>query len=339
MARATKAISPGDGQHRGRAWRASCLGLESSLSSGAAISGRPQTLGTDWGGTAIGTLYVVGTPIGNLEDVSPRAQRVLAAVQLIAAEDTRRTRKLLSALDIHTPLVSFHAHSSARRLQQLIGQLASIDIALVSDAGTPGVSDPGARLVAAALEAGHRVVAVPGPSAVATALSVSGLPADAYVFVGYLPRQPPDRRQLLAELARETRTIVAFETPHRLRAALADLAAALGGARTVVIARELTKLHEEVWRGSLAEAGELYRKRQPRGEFTLVIAGSSPAPAERWAAEAVREALAEVRDRGCPPRQAARAVAAEAGWPVREVYRLLDHPAAAASLTEARNGD
>ncbi len=269
---------------------------------------------------------MVGTPIGNLEDLSPRARRVLAAVDLIAAEDTRRTRKLLSALAIHKPMTSFHEHSPARRLVDLVRRLASMDIALVSDAGTPSISDPGTRLVAAALAAGQRVVAVPGPSAVAAALSTSGMPADQYVFVGYLPREAAERRRLLAELAAEKRTMVAFETPHRLRAAIDDLAAALGDTRRLTIARELTKLHEEVWHGSLAEAREQFRTREPRGEFTLVIAGAPAAVIGRWPPEAVRAALAEARAQALPPRQAARVVAAACGWPVREVYRLLDHP-------------
>lgn len=266
---------------------------------------------------------MVGTPIGNLEDLSPRARRILASVDLIVAEDTRRTRELLAALGLHKPLRSFHEHTSPRQRAALVAALAEQDLAFVTDAGTPGVSDPGAELVADALAAGHRVVAVPGPSAVVAALSVSGFPANSYLFVGYLPRAPSDRRRLLATLANEPRTIVAFETPQRLRAALADLELAFGPQRMLAVARELTKFHEEVWRGTVSEARQAFASRQPRGEFTLVLAGAPAAEAKRWPREAVESALDECQRRNVPPRSAARQIAAASGWQAREVYRLI----------------
>lgn len=249
--------------------------------------------------------------------------RVLGAVDLIAAEDTRLTRRLLAHFDLHTRLMSFHEHSPPGRRALLAARLATADIALVTDAGTPGISDPGASLVAEALAAGHAVVAIPGPSAVAAALSVSGLPAAAFLFLGFLPRQAGSRRALLAEVAAEPRTLVAFETPQRLRAALADLAAILGP-RTIAVARELTKRHEEVWRGTLPEAILHWSRLEPRGELTLVIAGAtSPPPA--WDDARVRTALEALAAAGVGAREASRRVAAESGRPAREVYRLWSH--------------
>ena len=195
------------------------------------------------------TLYVVGTPIGNLEDITLRALRLLREVGVIAAEDTRHTRHLLSHFEITTPLTSYHAHNKDKKLYVMLEALREKDVALVSDAGMPGISDPGYELVRAAREAGHAVRAVPGPSAVTTALSVSGLPADQFVYVGFLPRKNRERAALLSELARETRTIVAFETPHRLLAALEDIEQHLGE-RPLAVAREQTKVHEEVVRGT-----------------------------------------------------------------------------------------
>jgi len=276
---------------------------------------------------AIGTLYVVGTPIGNLDDISARALRVLATAGLIVAEDTRRTRKLLSHFDIHVPLASFHAHSGPADRARLIARLGATDVALVTDAGTPGISDPGAELVTAAVAAGHAVVPIPGPSAVAAALSVAGLPADAYVFLGFMPRRGADRRALLSSVAAERRTLVAFETPQRLAAALADLAGALGGGRPICVARELTKLHEEVWHGPLAEAAARWSSLPPRGEFTLVIAGAPEQTPDAWDDDRVRAALGALRAEGLGAREAARRVAAVAGRPAREVYRLWDHEA------------
>lgn len=269
-------------------------------------------------------LHVVATPIGNLSDLSPRALEVLAAVPVIAAEDTRVTRKLASRFDLKARMLSLHEHSSPAALARALACLDDGDLALVTDAGTPGVADPGPALVSAALAAGHRVSPVPGPSAVSCALAASGLPADRYQFLGFLPRRRAERLKLLRGLAAEPWTLVCFETPQRLRAALADLAEALGGARVLVVARELTKLHEEVWRGTVAQALERWAAVEPRGEFTLVLAGAPSAAEgrEAWSDEAIQEALAALRAEGTGLREASRQLAAAAGRPARELYRL-----------------
>ncbi|MBM3945298.1 MAG: 16S rRNA (cytidine(1402)-2'-O)-methyltransferase, partial [SAR202 cluster bacterium] len=197
------------------------------------------------------TLYIVATPIGNLEDISARALRILGEVALIAAEDTRVTSKLLARYNIRTRLTSYHEHNKRAKQPELLAALADHDVALVSDAGTPGIADAGADLVAAASEAGAAVVAIPGPSAVVTAIAVSGIAVEQYVFAGFLPRRSADRRRLLAGLARDPRAVVAFETPQRIAASLADALDALGD-RRIAVCRELTKLHEEVFRGTVS---------------------------------------------------------------------------------------
>lgn len=216
------------------------------------------------------TLYLVATPIGNLEDISLRAIRILGEVKLIAAEDTRRTRTLLSAYKIKTPLTSYHEHNKKSKLSYLLECLEREDIALVSEAGMPGISDPGYELVLAAIERGIPVVAIPGPSVLPAALAVSGLPTNQFLYLGFLPRGKSERKRLLESIASEFRTIVAFEAPHRLLDSLSDLLEGLGD-RKIAICRELTKVHEEVFRGKISEA--MAHFSQPRGEFTLVIAG------------------------------------------------------------------
>jgi len=220
------------------------------------------------------SLYVIATPIGNLEDISLRALRVLREVRLIAAEDTRKTRRLLNAYNIETPLTSYHEHSKRAKLAYLLGYLEKEDLALVSEAGTPGLSDPGYDFVVAAVERGISVVPVPGPSAVITALAVSGLPTDQFVYVGFLPRRKGQRQHLLGAISDEPRTIVAFEAPHRLREALTDIEEILGD-RRVSVCRELTKVHEQVFRGRVSQAREHFA--EPRGEFSLVIEGKTRA--------------------------------------------------------------
>ncbi len=269
------------------------------------------------------TLHVVATPIGNLSDLSPRALEVLSTVPVIAAEDTRVTRKLANRFGLKAQMLSLHEHSSPAALGRVLARLDDGDMALVTDAGTPGVADPGPALVAAALAAGHRVSPIPGPSAVSCALAASGLPADRYQFLGFLPRRRAERLSLLGPLAAEPSTLVCFETPQRLRAALADLAETLGPHRVLVVARELTKLHEEVWRGTVSQAQERWAETAPRGEFTLVLAGA-PAATEvaAWSDEAVRAALTALRAQGQSLREASRQLAAAAGRPARELYRL-----------------
>jgi len=266
----------------------------------------------------LGTLYVVGTPIGNLEDISLRALRILRQVDLIAAEDTRTTRKLLARYGIETPLTSYHEHNKLTKLDYLLETLRQKDVALVSEAGMPGLSDPGYELIRAAIERGIPVVPVPGPSALVTALVVSGLPTDSFVYLGFLPRRREERRRLLESVARERRTLVAFEAPHRLLATLADLKEVLGD-RRIAIARELTKVHEEVWRGTTDEALARFEEAPPRGEFTLVIEGAKEA---RWDEERVRQALRRMLREGVGTREGVKAVAELAGWPKREVYEL-----------------
>lgn len=268
----------------------------------------------------MGTLYIVATPIGNLEDITYRAVRILREARLIAAEDTRTTRKLLAHFDIHTPLTSYHEYTEPAKIERLIDRLAEGDMALVSEAGMPGISDPGAPLIQAAIRRGYPVVPVPGPSAILAALAVSGLPTTTFLYLGFLPRRPADRRAALAAVAALPHTLVVFESPHRVRAALDDMRATLGE-RPVALARELTKLHEEVWRGTLTEAVVHLAATEPRGEFTLVI-GGAPATDTTWDEAAVRAALALAKASGQRGRDVARDVARRAGWTTRAVYQL-----------------
>jgi 16S rRNA (cytidine1402-2'-O)-methyltransferase len=269
----------------------------------------------------MGTLYVVGTPIGNLEDISLRALRILKEAALISAEDTRQTRKLLTRYEITTPLTSYYEHNKLAKLDYILTTLEEKDVALVSEAGMPGISDPGYELIKAAIVRGIPVVPVPGPSALVTALAISGLPTDSFVYLGFLPRRQGERRRLLGSLAEEKRTLVAFEAPHRLRKSLADLADVLGD-RQIAAARELTKIHEEVWRGSLSQALEHFERNPPRGEFTLVIAGASDEAQAAWDEGQVRSALAELLSQGLDKKEAIKQVAKAAHWPRRQVYKL-----------------
>ncbi|HEY8531696.1 MAG TPA: 16S rRNA (cytidine(1402)-2'-O)-methyltransferase [Limnochorda sp.] len=269
-----------------------------------------------------GCLYLVGTPIGNLEDLTLRALRVLREVDLIAAEDTRVTRKLLAHYDIHTPLVSLHEHNERARAAELIERLkAGEAIAVVSDAGMPTISDPGGRLAAAAVEAGCPLQVVPGPSAVVAALAVSGLEASRFAFEGFLPRQGKDRRARLEELARLPHALVLFEAPGRLVPTLQDLQRALGP-RRVAVARELTKRFEEVIRGDWAEVLEHLERHPPRGEFVIVVEGAKPRERPSWPDEEVARRLAELLARQVSPRDAVRQVAEASGRPRREVYQI-----------------
>ena len=272
----------------------------------------------------VGTLYVIGTPIGNLEDLTLRASRILSSVPLVAAEDTRVTRRLLAHLDAHPRLLSCHEYNWKRQLPRLLEALAEGDVALATDAGSPAVSDPGAGLVAAIAAAGHSVVSIPGVSAVTAALSVAGFPADQFAFLGFLPRRRSDRTAILTQAARQGQTIVLFESPHRLRATLADIADALNDP-PVAVCRELTKLHEEVWRGSASDALAYFN--EPRGEFTIVIGPVTLAEPEDSASEdelleMARQALTEHRAAGKRGRDAVAEVVASTGLPRRAVYAL-----------------
>ncbi len=265
------------------------------------------------------TLYIVPTPIGNLEDVTLRALRVLGEVELIAAEDTRVTRRLLDRYGVKTRLTSLNEHNHARKMPELLSSLAESDIALVSDAGTPAINDPGRELIAAASLEGISVVALPGASAVTTAVAVSGIVMEGFVFVGFLPRRSGRRRNLLMRLADEARALVAFETPHRLADSLADMLETLGD-RRIAVCRELTKLHEEVFRGSIAEASAYFSA--PRGEFTLVVEGAPRRTGQQISKVEFDtvQMLAGLRAEGYSARDAIAAVGAETGISRRRLY-------------------
>jgi 16S rRNA (cytidine1402-2'-O)-methyltransferase len=275
----------------------------------------------------VGTLYLVATPIGNLEDISARALRILRQVRLIAAEDTRRTRKLLSHYDIHTPLVSYYEHNKLTRLSEVLQALDQGDVALVSDAGTPVLNDPGYELVRAALQAGHTVSPIPGACAPIAALIASGLPTDAFLYLGYLPRKASERQNLLKSVAQLPYTLIFLETPHRLLKALADLEAVLGE-RRIAVARELTKVHEEIWRGSLKEARQYFSQNPPRGEFTLILEGKAetgraPNHVSKWTEAQLSAAIRSGLQAGEPPSALAKRLAQASGWDRREIYKRL----------------
>lgn len=271
-----------------------------------------------------GTLYVVATPLGNLGDLSPRAAETLQRVAVVAAEDTRHSKPLLVHAGSTADLVSFHAHSDEHDLRRLLDLLGTgKDVALITDAGTPAVSDPGARLVAAARERDYPVVSIPGPTAVAAALAVSGLPADRYTFVGFLPRKGGDRRRLLDTIAQSEWTVVIFEAPNRAAELLGDLAAACGGDRQAVVARELTKVFEESRGGTLAELAGYYAEAPVRGEVTIVVAGGGkPAPsAPPPDLESRAQALL---GQGLSRKDAAHRLAEETGISRNTAYRLVN---------------
>jgi 16S rRNA (cytidine1402-2'-O)-methyltransferase len=265
-------------------------------------------------------LFLVGTPIGNLEDISLRAIRILGEVDLIAAEDTRHTGRLLKHYDIDTPLVSYHEYSGPDQIQRLLLALEQGSVALVSDAGMPGLSDPGYKLVKAAVEAAVRVTPVPGPSAAITALIGSGLPTDSFLFMGFLPRQRKARRARLAEISTLPYTLIFYEAPHRLMALLADVLAELGD-RALCVGRELTKLHEEIWRGTVTGAVAHYERGKVKGEVTLIIAGAS-AGELRWPEDRVRAAIAGELATNVSLKSAAASIARYSGWSARELYAL-----------------
>jgi 16S rRNA (cytidine1402-2'-O)-methyltransferase len=268
----------------------------------------------------MGKLYLVATPIGNLEDASVRCLRVLREASCIAAEDTRQTGKLLAHYGIRTPMVPYHEHNKIVRIGAVLKRLAAGDVALVSDAGTPGLNDPGYELARAALAAGFEVSPVPGPCAPVAALTASGLPADSFVYLGYLPRRAAQRKAALSECARERRTLVALETPHRLVEALEDILAVLGD-RKLAVARELTKIHEQFVRGTVGGALKHFQAHPPLGEITLVIGGAEESAT--WTERRVRAALKREGKRGLPPSQLAERIASQSGWNKRDVYKLM----------------
>jgi 16S rRNA (cytidine1402-2'-O)-methyltransferase len=271
-------------------------------------------------------LYLCATPIGNLEDITFRALRILKEADLIAAEDTRHTQKLLNHFNIHTPLTSYHEHNKREKGPQLLEQLqAGKTIALVSDAGMPGVSDPGADMVALCIEAGINVVPVPGPSAVLSALVIAGLPTERFAFYGFLSRENQPRERLLSEIRRQTTTLIFYESPLRVIKTLRLLQEALGN-RKAAVARELTKRFEEVVRGTLAELIEYFLNHEPRGEVTLVIAGATEEEIDRERKAALPEPIVHVRQmlaQGENKKAAIKQVAALHNIPKRDVYQMV----------------
>ncbi|HSH05100.1 MAG TPA: 16S rRNA (cytidine(1402)-2'-O)-methyltransferase [Anaerolineae bacterium] len=267
------------------------------------------------------TLYLVATPIGNLEDITLRALRILGEVPLIAAEDTRHTRGLLTHYDINTPLISYHEYSDDGRLDELLDHLASADLALVTDAGTPSISDPGYRIVQAAIDAGVTITPIPGPSAALTALIGSGLPTDAFLFLGFLPKKQKARQEALTAVATLPYTLILYESPRRLLDLLADIETVMGAERHVVVGRELTKKFEEFWRGPAPLAQKHFATDTVRGECTLLIA---PAPAQdhQWTEADIRHALQTQLNQGIPRKQAAATIAKQSGWRKRQIYNL-----------------
>ncbi len=273
----------------------------------------------------MGTLYVVGTPIGNLEDLTLRASRILGEVDLIAAEDTRVTRKLLNHLGRPAPMISCHQNNWRERIPALVRALEAGDVALVTDAGMPAVSDPGSNVVSEIAAKGFSVEVVPGVSAVTAGVSVSGMTGDAFLFLGFLPRRGKERRECLQRAAAAAETVVLFESPHRLAATLAELGDVMGN-RRVSVGRELTKLHEEVFRGTLKEAGEHFSS--PRGEFVLVVEGGNTAgegalgKGLETSEAAISQELMRLREAGEKARDAVAAVAEAHGMSKRRVYQL-----------------
>lgn len=275
----------------------------------------------------MGTLYLVATPIGNLEDISARALRLLREVDLIAAEDTRQTQKLLDRYSIKTAMTSYHEHSKVSKTTSILSALERGDVAVVSDAGTPALNDPGYELVKAALLEGYDVSPIPGPSAAIAALVASGLPTDAFLYLGYLPRKTSERRRKIEEVSNFPYTLIMLETPHRLLASLEDLGSILGD-RQIAVARELTKLYEEFFRGSLSEARLYFSEKPPRGEFTLVLAGKT-SHVDRWSEERLQQVVIALLDQGVPPSRISSQLAKQSGWRRKDIYQIvvnINHP-------------
>lgn len=273
-----------------------------------------------------GALYIVGTPIGNLGDFSPRARETLAEADFIAAEDTRVTLGLLTHFGLHKPLISYFEHNKLSRGETILARLcAGETCALVSDAGMPAISDPGETLIAACAREDIPVYVVPGPTAAISALAVSGLPTGRFTFEGFLSMNKRSRREHLSQVQDETRTMIFYEAPHKLRRTLGDFQKVFGDNRSIAVVRELTKLHEEVWRTTLGEAAAHYREHEPRGEYVLVIAGAEPS-AQTEPAYTLEDAVdlaRELLEDGAPPSEAAKQAAKATGLRKAEIYRAL----------------
>jgi 16S rRNA (cytidine1402-2'-O)-methyltransferase len=271
----------------------------------------------------MGTLYLVATPIGNLEDMSPRAVRILREASLIAAEDTRHTGKLLRHFEIETPITSYFEHNKLNKLDFILEKLSTGDVALVSDAGTPAINDPGYELVRAALNSNYDVKPIPGPSAPITALTVSGLPTDSFLYLGYLPHKTSERHRRLEEVESQPYTLVFLESPYRIVEALEDILSILGD-RKVCVAREMTKMFEEYWRGNVSGAVEYFKAQPPRGEFTLVVQGKTQDGNEKWTEEQLQRAIEDELKNEKSAKEISVDLAKQSGWNKKEVYRLIN---------------
>jgi len=271
----------------------------------------------------MGILYLVATPIGNLEDMSLRAVRILRESILIAAEDTRHTGTLLKHFEIQTPLTSYFEHNKLNKLDFILEQLSKGDVALVSDAGTPAINDPGYELVKAALASNFNVMPVPGSSAPIAALTVSGLPTDSFLYLGYLPNKTGERRKALDQVSTLTYTLIFLESPHRIVDSLEDILFVLGD-RRICVAREMTKLYEEYWRGPVSGAIEHFKSKEPRGEFTLVIEGQRIEDKGRWTEDELLKAIKKGLKAGKSTKDISAELAEEGGWNKKEVYALIN---------------
>ena len=271
----------------------------------------------------MGTLYLVATPIGNLEDMSPRGVRILREAVLIAAEDTRHTGTLLKHFDIKTPLTSYFEHNKLNKLDFILEKLSIGDVALVSDAGTPAINDPGYELVKAALASNFNVMPVPGPSSPIAALTVSGLPTDSFLYLGYLPSKSSERRKSVGQVSNLSHTLIFLESPHRIVDSLEDILSVLGD-RRICVAREMTKLYEEYWRGPVSGAIEYFKSKDPRGEFTLVIEGKVKEERNIWAEDELLKAIKKELKAGKSAKEISAELAEQSGWSKKEVYALVN---------------
>lgn len=269
----------------------------------------------------MGTLYLIATPIGNLEDMNPRGVRILSEAILIAAEDTRHTKILLDHFNIKTPYTSYFEHNKLHKLDLILEKLSQGDVALVSDAGTPAINDPGYELVKAALASNFDVRPVPGPSAPISALTVSGLPTDSFLYLGYLPHKKNERKKFVGQVTNLPYTLIFLESPHRLLDSLADIQETLGN-RQICIAREMTKLYEEYFRGSVNEGIKYFESKEPRGEFTLVIEGKKKEEGEKWSEEELMKAIKKELKKDKSAKQISVELAESSGWNKKEIYNL-----------------
>jgi 16S rRNA (cytidine1402-2'-O)-methyltransferase len=271
----------------------------------------------------MGTLYLVATPIGNLEDMSPRAIRVLREAVLIAAEDTRHTGKLLKHFGIETQLTSYFEHNKLNKLDFVLDKLSTGDVALVSDAGTPAINDPGYELVKAALASNYDVIPVPGPSAPITALTVSGLPTDSFLYLGYLPQKTSERHRRLQQVESQPFTLIFLESPYRVVESLEDILSILGD-RRICVAREMTKMFEEYWRGDVSAAVEYFKSQPARGEFTLVVEGKSQEEKSVWTEEDLHAAITKELMNGKSAKEISVELAEVSGWNKRDIYFIIN---------------